>query len=72
MNVRHLIGVLYSFPWKIFFMRKWTYNFFILMWWYEKTGLNGYMFDLSVDCDIIDINDITNIHRYLMKKHDVK
>ena len=30
------------------------------------------MFDLSVDCDIIDINDITNIHRYLMKKHDIK
>ena len=30
------------------------------------------MFDLSVDCDIIGINDITNIHRYLMKKHDIK
>ena len=31
-----------------------------------KTGLNG-----SVSCDTIDASDIINIHKYLMKNHDV-
>ena len=37
----------------------------------EKTRLCGYVFDLSLDYDIIDVADIVDIHRYLMKKHDV-
>ena len=26
----------------------------------------------SVDYDIIDINDIISIHKYIMKKHEIK
>ena len=36
----------------------------------KKTGLNGYVYDFSVDYDAIPVNDI--IHKYLMKKHDVE
>ena len=35
---------------------------------YKKTGLNGYVYDFSVDCDAIAVNDILDIHNYLMKK----
>ena len=34
----------------------------------KKTGLNGYVYDFSVDYDSTDIDDIKNIHKYLMKK----
>ena len=37
----------------------------------KKTGLNGYVYDFSVDYDAIAVDDILGIHRYLMKKHDV-
>ena len=33
----------------------------------KKAGFNGYM-DFSVDYDATDINDIKDIHKYLMKK----
>ena len=36
----------------------------------EKTGLNGYVYDFSVDFDVTPVDDILDIHRYLMKKHD--
>ena len=32
----------------------------------KKTGLNGYIYEFSVDYNIIDI------HKYLMKKYDIK
>ena len=38
----------------------------------KKTGLNGYVYDFSVDYDAIAVDDILDIHRYLMKKHDIK
>ena len=34
----------------------------------NKTGLNGYVYDFSVDYDAIAIDDILDIHIYLMKK----
>ena len=34
----------------------------------KKTGLNGYVYDFSVDYDAISVNDILNIHKYLMEK----
>ena len=37
----------------------------------KKTGLNGYLYDFSIDCNIIDTNNIASIHKYLMKKHDI-
>ena len=35
----------------------------------KKTGLNGYVYDFSVDYKAVDVDDIKNIHRYLMKKN---
>ena len=34
-------------------------------------GLNGYVYDLSVDYDATDIDDIKYIHKYLMKKNNM-
>ena len=33
-----------------------------------KTGFNGYIYDFSVDYDATDVDDIADIHKYLMKK----
>ena len=38
----------------------------------KKNGLNGYNYDFSVDYDAITVDDISGIHKYLMKKHDIK
>ena len=38
----------------------------------KKTVLNRYVYELSVDYDIIDTSNIINIHKCLMKKHDMK
>ena len=38
----------------------------------KKTGLNGYVYDFSVDYDTIAVDDILDIHKYLMKKNDIK
>ena len=37
----------------------------------KKTGLNGYVYDFSVDYDVIAADDILDIHKYLMKKNDI-
>ena len=37
-----------------------------------KTGLDGSVYDFSVDYSIIDTSNIIDIHKYLMKKHDTK
>ena len=34
----------------------------------KKTGFNGCIYDFSVDNDATDIDDIKDIHKYLMKK----
>ena len=33
----------------------------------KKTRLNGYFYDFRVDYDAIAVDDIQNIHKYLMK-----
>ena len=33
----------------------------------KKTGLNGYVYDFSIDYDAIAVDDILDIHNYLMK-----
>ena len=38
----------------------------------KNIGLNGYVNDFSVDCGAIAIDDILDIHKYLMKKDDIK
>ena len=37
----------------------------------KKTGLNGYVYDFSVDYDAIVVDDILFIHKYLMKKNNM-
>ena len=37
----------------------------------KKTGFNGYVYDLSVDYDATDVDDIKDICKYLMKKNIV-
>ena len=37
----------------------------------KKTGFNGYVYDFSVDYDATDIDDIKDIHKYLMKKNNI-
>ena len=34
----------------------------------KKTGFNGYIYDFSRDFDATDVDDIVDIHKYLMKK----
>ena len=37
---------------------------------YKKTGLNGYLYNFSVDYNIIDVSDFIKIHKYFMKKYN--
>ena len=37
----------------------------------KKTGLNEYVYDFSVDFDAISVDDIKDIHKYLMKKNNM-
>ena len=37
----------------------------------KKTGLNGYVYDFNVDYDAIAVDDILDIHKYLMKKNGI-
>ena len=37
----------------------------------KKTGLQGYVYDFSVDYDAIAVSDILDIHKYLMKKNEI-
>ena len=34
----------------------------------KKTGSTGYLYDFRVDYDVIDVDDIKDLHKYLMKK----
>ena len=38
----------------------------------KKIGLNGHVYDFSVDYDAITVDDILDIHKCLMKKHSIK
>ena len=37
----------------------------------KKTGLNGYLYDFSVDYDATAVDDILDIHKYLMEKNGI-
>ena len=37
----------------------------------KKTGLNGFIYDFSVDYDAIAVDDILDIHNYLMKENAI-
>ena len=38
----------------------------------KKTGLNGFVYDFPVDYRAFDTSNIIDIHKYLIKKHDIK
>ena len=43
-------------------------------WWTDnmkKTACNRYIYDFSVDYDATDIDDIKDIHKYLIKKSNI-
>ena len=37
----------------------------------KKTGFNGCVYDFSLDYDATDVDDILDIHKYLMKKNNI-
>ena len=37
----------------------------------KRTGFNGYVCDFSVDYDATDVDDIKDIHKYLMKESNI-
>ena len=37
----------------------------------KKTGFNGYVYDFSFDYDAIAVDDIKDIHKYLMRKNNI-
>ena len=38
----------------------------------KNTGLNGYVYKFSVDHNTIAVDDILDIHKYLMEKNNIK
>ena len=38
----------------------------------KRTWFNGYVYDFSVDYDATAVDDILDIHNYLMKKDDIE
>ena len=43
-------------------------------WWLHnmrKTGLNGYVYNFSADCDAVAVDDILDIYNHLMKKNEI-
>ena len=39
--------------------------------YFEKNWIYGYVYDFSVDYDAIEVDDILDIHKYLMKKKNM-
>ena len=37
----------------------------------KKTGFCGYVYDFGVDYDANAVNDVSEIHKCLMKKHNI-
>ena len=37
----------------------------------KKTGCNGYVYDFSVGYDAVAVDDIKDIHKYLIKKNNI-
>ena len=37
----------------------------------KQTGLKGYVYDFSVNHDVVAVGDMLDIHKYLMKNNDI-
>ena len=49
---------------KLFQLNSTSFNLF------QKTGLNGYVYDFSLDYDYLSTSNILDIHKHFMKKND--
>ena len=38
----------------------------------KRTGFTGYVYNFSVDYNPTSVDDIKDIHKYLMKKYSIK
>ena len=38
----------------------------------NKTELNGYVYEFSVDYNVLNASNIVDIYKYWFKKHDIK
>ena len=38
---------------------------------WKITGFNGYIYNFNVDYDTTDVDDIKDIHKYVMKKNNI-
>ena len=38
----------------------------------EETRFKGYAYDFSVDHDAIEVSDISDIHKHLIEKNEIK
>ena len=38
----------------------------------KRAGLNGYVYHFSVYYNAVAVDDILDIHKYIIKKHDIK
>ena len=38
----------------------------------KRTTLNEHIYDFSVDYNTIDVSEIVDFHKYLMKKHNIQ
>ena len=39
---------------------------------HKKTGLNGWVYNFSVDYKTFDTSDIIDVYKYAMERHDMK
>ena len=37
----------------------------------KRTGFIGYVYDISVDYDATDVDDVKDIHKYLMTRNNI-
>ena len=53
------------YVWGMFFFKKIVNNM-------KNASFYGYSYNFSVAYDSIDVNDVLDIHKYLMTKHNIK
>ena len=53
------------YVWGMFFFKKIVNNM-------KNASFYGYSYNFSVAYDSIDANDVLDIHKYLMTKHNIK
>ena len=60
---------IYQFKAKDSEIKPYPLSFGMATW--KKTGLNIYVYGFSADYHTIDVSEIVDIHKYLMKQHNI-